>query len=169
MENLGIDGKLLLAQMINFVLFFFLVKQFIVKPFTTFLNQERKNEEEKERFLEKLRKNEEVAVQMEAKMKAKMKKDFDALIIQAKKEAQDLKADLVKQAEEDAEEIKNKTRKLLEEEKKALYREVKDQIVKTSLIIVESALKESLDEPSRKQVTDFIIKNYEGKLKVYEN
>ena len=55
------------------------------------------------------------------------------------------------------------------EEKNALYREVKNKIVRTSLMVVEKALKESLDESSRKQVTNFIIKNYDGKLKVYEN
>ena len=67
MENLGIDGKLLLAQMINFALFFILVKQFMVKPFTSFLNQERKNEEEKNRMLEKLKKSEEAGIEAEKK------------------------------------------------------------------------------------------------------
>ena len=169
MENLGVDGKLLLAQIINFVLFFILVKKFVVRPFTAFLNQERKNEEEKNRFLDKLKKNDEVAIEAEKKMKEKMKKEFDVLFVQAKKEAQNLRADLIKQAEADAQEIRNKSKKLLEEEKNALYREVKNKIVRTSLMVVEKALKESLDESSRKQVTNFIIKNYDGKLKVYEN
>ncbi len=57
----------------------------------------------------------------------------------------------------------------MEEERNTLYREVKDKIVRTSLMVVEKALKGSLDESSRKQVTNFIIKNYDGKLKVYEN
>ena len=65
MENLGIDGKLLLAQIINFVLFFILVKQFVVKPFTNFLNQERKNEEDKDKLLEKLKKSEEAGLENE--------------------------------------------------------------------------------------------------------
>ena len=169
MENLGVDGKLLLAQIINFVLFFILVKKFVVRPFTAFLNQERKNEEEKNRFLDKLKKNDEVAIEAEKKMKEKMKKEFDVLFVQAKKEAQNLRADLIKQAEADAQEIRNKSKKLLEEEKNALYREVKNKIVRTSLMVVEKALKESLDESSRNQVTNFIIKNYDGKLKVYEN
>jgi F-type H+-transporting ATPase subunit b len=164
MENLGIEGKLLLAQMINFVLFFILVKQFIVKPFTAFLNQERKNEEEKNRMLEKLRKSEEAEMEAEKKMKEKMKKEFDALFVQAKKEAQDMRADLIKQAEADALEIKAKNSKLLEEEKNLLYREIKDKIIKTSLMIVENALKESLDESARKKITGAIIKNYEGKV-----
>jgi len=169
MENLGIDGKLLLAQMINFLLFFILVKQFVVKPFTAFLNQERKSEEEKNKLLEKLKKSEEAGIEVEKKMKEKMKKEFDVLFVQAKKEAQSIRADLIKQAETDAEEIKDKNKKLLEEEKNLLYREVKDKIIKTSLMIVENTLKESLDEASRKKVTGAIIKNYQGSLKVYEN
>ena len=164
MENLGIDGKLLLAQMINFVLFFILVKQFMVKPFTGFLNQERKNEEEKNRMLEKLKKSEEAGIEAERKMKEKMKKEFDVLFVEAKKEAATMRADLIKQAEVDALEIKDKNKKLLEEEKNLLYREVKDKIIKTSSMIVESTLKESLDESSRKKVTGEIIKNYKGKV-----
>jgi len=164
MENLGIEGKLLLAQIINFVLFFILVKQFIVKPFTAFLNQERKNEEEKNRMLEKLKKSDEAGMEAEKKMKEKMKKEFDTLFVQAKKEAQDMRADLMKQAEADALEIKAKNSKLMEEEKNLLYREVKDKIIKTSLMIVESTLKESLDESARKKITGTIIKNYEGKV-----
>lgn len=169
MENLGIDGKLLLAQIINFVLFFILVKKFVVKPFIAFLNQERNKDEEKNKLLEKLKKSDEAAIEETKKMKEKMKKEFEVLFVQAKKEAQSLRADLIKQAEADAQEIRNKNKKLLEEEKNTLYREVKDKIIKTSLIIVEKALKESLDESSRKQVTDFIVKNYQGKLKDYEN
>jgi len=169
MENLGIDGKLILAQMINFLLFFILVKKFIVKPFTSFLNQERKNEEEKNRMLEKLKKSEEAGMEAEKKMKEKMKKEFDLLFIQAKKEAQNIRVELIKQAELDALEIKDKNNKLLEEEKSLLYREVKDKIIKTSLMIVENTLKDSLDEASRKKVTGEIIKNYQGRLKIYEN
>ncbi len=169
MENLGIDGKLLLAQIINFVLFFILVKKFVVKPFTAFLNQERNRDEEKSKLLDKLKKSDEAVIEAEKKMKEKMKKEFEVLFVQAKKEAQSLKADLIKQAEADAQEIRNKSKKLLEEEKNALYREVKDKIVKTSLMVVEKAFLESLDESSRKQVTNFIIKNYQGKVKAYEN
>jgi len=166
MENLGIDGKLMLAQIINFVLFFILVNKFVVKPFTAFLNQERKNEEEKSKLLEKLKKSEEASTQAEQKMKEKMKREFDVLFNQAKKEAQVIKDDLIKQAELEAAEIKSKNDKLLEEEKNLLYREVKDKIIKTSLMIVESTLKESLDDSSIKKITNTIVKSYQGNNKL---
>jgi F-type H+-transporting ATPase subunit b len=166
MENLGIDGKLLLAQVTNFILFFILVKKFVVKPFTSFLNQERKNEEEKNKLLDKLKKNEENSIAAEKKAREKMRRESDQLFVQAKKEAQNLRNGLIKQAEADAQEIREKSKKLLAEEKSSLYREVKDKIIKTSLMVVDSALKESLDEPTRKQVTGYIIKNYRGKIKI---
>ena len=169
MENLGIDIKLLIAQLINFGIFFFIIKKFVAKPFTKFLNEERSKDEEKNKLLEKLKRSEEAAVESERKMREKVKKELDVLFSQSKKEAQDIRGELVKQAEGDAQEIRDKSKKLLEEEKNVLYREVKDKIIKTSLIIVEKALKESLDESSRKQVTNFIIKNYQGKQKIYEN
>jgi len=169
MENLGIDIKLLIAQLINFGIFFLIIKKFVAKPFTTFLSDERSKDEEKNKLLDKLKNSEEVAVVSEKKMREKVKKELDVLFAQSKKDAQKIRVDLVKQAEIDAQEIRDKSKKLLEEERNILYREVKDKIVKTSLIIVEKALKESLDETSRKQVTKFIIKNYQDKQKIYEN
>ena len=41
MENLGIDIKLLIAQMINFGLFFFIIKKFVTKPFLNFVEDEK--------------------------------------------------------------------------------------------------------------------------------
>lgn len=167
MENLGIDIKLLIAQLINFGIFFFLIKKFVAKPFTKFLKEERSKDEEKTELLDKLKKSEEAEVINEKKMREKVKKELDLLFAQSKKEAQEIREELIKQAEADAKEIREKNKKLLDEEKNILYREVKDKIVKTSLLIVEKALKESLDEASRKQVTNFIIKNYQGGK--YEN
>mgnify|MGYP001174064656 CR=1 FL=1 len=162
MENLGIDGKLLLAQMINFLLFFILVKQFVVKPFTTFLNQERKSEEEKSKLLEKLRKSEETGLEAEKKMKEKMKKEFDVLFVTAKKEAQNLRAEMIKQAEADAQDIKSKNKKMLEEEKRPLAQVVKEENIDPKTIKdltsdrpgILGRLKKSLDKVASRVLID---------------
>ena len=46
MENLGIDVKLLIAQVVNFALFLFIFHRFISKPFLRFLDSEKKKDEE---------------------------------------------------------------------------------------------------------------------------
>ena len=76
---------------------------------------------------------------------------MDVLFVEAKKEAATMRADLIKQAEADALEIKDKNKKLLEEEKSLLYREVKDKIIKTSLMIVENTLKRFVGRISKEK------------------
>jgi len=169
MENLGIDAKLLVAQIVNFVLFFIIIKKYVVKPFLVFLENEQEKDAEKTRTLDKLKLSEERLVEEESKMKTKMKKEMEEMLAQTKKEAQLLKADLVKQAESDAEEIRKKAKKQMEEEKENLYREIKDKIAKTSMFLVETALKESLDDVTKKRITNYILKKFEGKVNLYEN
>jgi len=42
MEGLGVDVKLLIAQVINFLLFFYIFKKYLAKPFQKYLDEETK-------------------------------------------------------------------------------------------------------------------------------
>lgn len=159
MENLGINGKLLLAQVINFLLFFYLIKRFIAKPFMAFLDKEKKQEKEKETALAKIKKAEEQLTIQETKLKEKAKKELDALLEQAKNDGKQLRADMLKQAETDAEEIKTRMKKQLEEEKDKLYKDVRQKIGDVSMYLVNEGLKETLDSDTKKKVTERILKN----------
>ncbi len=50
MENLGVDIKLLIAQLVNFLLFLYIFKKFVSNSFETFLKEERKKEEIKSKI-----------------------------------------------------------------------------------------------------------------------
>lgn len=164
MENLGIDGKLLLAQIINFLLFFYLIKRFVVKPFMGFLDNEKKQEKEKETALSKIKKAEEELVLQEQKHKEKAKKELDLILEQAKTDGKQIRTDMLRQAETDAEEIKSRMKKQLEEEKDRLYKDLKKQIADVSLHLVSEGLKETLDAETKRKVTESILKN----VKTYE-
>src|SRR3989344_4575625 len=56
MEGLGIDLKLLIAQIINFGLFFYVFKRFLAKPFVSFIDEEKQKEAERETSLQKAKK-----------------------------------------------------------------------------------------------------------------
>ncbi len=159
MENLGIDGKLLMAQIVNFLLFFILIKKFVLKPFNAFLAQEKKQDKEKEDALEKIKKTEEQMAEQDKKLKEKAKKEIGVLFEQAKKDARDLRADLLKQAELDAQEVRNRTKKLMGEEREALYKDVREKIADLSMHLVTEGLKDSLDAETKKKVTARILKN----------
>jgi len=165
MENLGIDGKLLIAQLINFLLFFFIIKKFIVKPFTLFLDQEKKQDKEKEDSLAKIKKSEEAMINEQNKARENAKKELDIIIDQAKKDSQAIKQEMIEDAKQEADEIKERMKKQLEEERDNLYKDIKDQIAKVSFDLVEAGLKDNLDKEARKKITLSILRN----LPNYEN
>src|SRR3989344_9605340 len=117
MESLGIDIKLLIAQLINFGLFLFIFKKYIAKPFSDFLNLEIKKEKEKERILSELAKKQELVEKKAGKAKEKMKKEYDVAIQQARQEALVLRNQLVAAAKKEADDIIEKSKRQISEER----------------------------------------------------
>ncbi|OGK26771.1 ATP synthase F0 subunit B [Candidatus Roizmanbacteria bacterium RIFCSPLOWO2_01_FULL_37_12] len=169
MENLGIDGKLLLAQLINFILFFYILKKYIAGPFLKFLNQERQNEREKEDLLGKIKKGEEEILAREIKLKEEMKKQVSLALEKAKKDGFRLREEIVEEAKKQAMTIKDKAHKEIKEERDKLYRDVKNKVADLSFIITEKALQDYLDEEAKKKITGHILKNLGNAINKHEN
>lgn len=166
MEGLGIDWKLLIAQLINFGLFFYVFKKFLAKPFVNFIEEEKVKELEKEKALQKAKKLEEEFIQKEEEIREKAKKEAQVIVNEAKQAAEKVKEGLLSQAREEAEEIKQRTKKQLDIERDLLYGEVKDKIAKLSFLIVRDALKDMLPEEVKRKITEQILKNSAKQAKV---
>lgn len=164
MESLGIDVKLLLAQIINFVLFFLIFKKFIAKPFSNFLNIEINKEKEKEKILEDLRKKEEDLILKEKKAQEKIKEQFDTAIKNAKKEALIVKDDIIVTSKKEADSIILKGKKQIEDERITMQKEVKRNVVDLSVFLVQKALNNFLTPDLQKKLTQHILKNFSKEL-----
>ncbi len=160
MGSLGIDVKQLVAQIINFALFFLIFKKFIAKPFSNFLNIEVKKEEEKEKILQDLKKKEEAMMAEEKKAKEKTRKEFDAAMKSGKEEAAKVRESLITDAKKEAEEVVIRGRRQVAEEKELMEKAMKEQIADLSVAIVTKALDESLTKDMQKKITKTILKNY---------
>lgn len=163
---MGIDPKLMLAQVVNFVLFFIIVKKFIAKPFTQFIANEKKKEKDKERMQEEIRKSEETCLVKEQELKSKVKKVMTDALDEAKKEAGEYKSGMMRQAEKEVSEMKVKASKQTLDEREELHRQMKDQTLNLSVSIVTEALKDSLDEESKRKVTKHILTNMPSQITV---
>lgn len=159
MEKLGIDGKLLIAQLINFTLFFYIFKKFIATPFSEFLKSETEKEKEKERILENIKKKEEAIVFEEKKLKEKIKREYEQALKAAKEEAKTLKEKLIAQAKAEADEIIAKGKRQIEEEKEMMNRQMKKRMVDLSFLIVEKVLNQFLNQETQKKINQQILKN----------
>ncbi len=169
MENLGIDGKLLLAQIVNFILFFIIFKKFVAKPFATFLNEEAKKEKEKQRIMEEIKKSEEKFLIDQEDLKSKMRQEMDEAVRKAKETAEKVHEDIISSARKEAEQVVAKGRKQIEEEAAALQNDMKNKVSKLSIFIIEHALRDYLDEETRSRLTGHILKNLNRAITSHEN
>lgn len=169
MENLGIDPKLLLAQLINFVIFFIIVKKFVAKPFLSFLEEERKKEREKAALLEAAQKQDEKLKNKEKEMQQDFKKEMNKIIAAAKSEAEKMKKEIIEEARVEATKIKENAKGDIEAEREKLYKQVKDKVSELSLFIVNQALEESLNTDLRKKVSQKILSSLTKDIDIYEN
>jgi len=150
MGELGIDIKLLVAQVINFLLFFYIFKKFIAKPFLDYLVEQKKIKEDEDFIL------------------AEAKKKSSKILTDAKREANKLKEEILKQAKIEAEEMKLKAKRQLEEEKMMIYKEAKRKTVEVASVIAKTVLKEFIDEKLQGELLKNLFNKFE-KSRSYEN
>ena len=169
MENLGIDYKLMIAQVINFGLFFIIFKKFIAKPFLNLIKEEEENAKKNEQLKSKLLKQDEEIELRRNSFKDELNKKEDDLISSAKDRAKAVELKIIEDAEEDAKRIKKDALLEIESEKQDLYKQLKNKISQLSLIIVDKSLKEVLNEDTKRKITSAIIKNLPKDTSLYEN
>ncbi|MFZ6034910.1 MAG: ATP synthase F0 subunit B [Patescibacteria group bacterium] len=170
MENLGIDPKLMIAQLINFGLFFFIIKKFVAKPFMSFLDEERQKEKEKLKLQEQMVKQEEAFQAKQKNLEKKMREELENALKGAKDQAAKIKVEMLEEAKAEAQTLKENAKKELESEKDKMYREIKSKVSDLSLIIVNKALMETLDSDTKKKVSQKILSSLSGKsADLYEN
>src|SRR3990167_10047164 len=99
MENLGIDIKLLIAQVINFGLFFILFKKFIAKPFLNLIKEEEDNEQKKEQLKEKLQKQDEEIESKRNSFKEEIDKKEEEIVASAKERGKAVEKKIIEDAE----------------------------------------------------------------------
>lgn len=163
MENLGIDIKLLIAQLINFGLFFFIYKKFIAGPFIMMMKGEKKKDAERKKMLEDVAKQKETLAQQEKDAKEEIHKKTEESLKAVHHAAELEKIVLIKKAHEESAEIVKKAGKQIEEERHQMEKQYKETLAKVSVMTVEHVLKDFLTEDMQKQVTGKILSNLETK------
>lgn len=169
MDNLGIDFKLLIAQVINFGLFYILFKKFIAKPFLNLIKEEEDNELKNEQLKEKLQKQDEEIESKRNSFKEEIDKKEEEIVASAKERGKAVEKKIIEDAETQAERIKQDALVKIASEKQDLYKQIKQKITELSLIIVDKSLKNVLNEETKKRITSAIIKNLPKDKSSYEN
>ncbi len=158
MEKLGIDLKLLIAQITNFALFFFIFQKFIAKPFMSFIKNEEKKDKEKAGFEEEMKVKKEELKKQERQLKEEMEARLKKELSEAKKEAEALKKEMIEQARNEAVAIVAEAKKQMANETKMMEESLNQKAADLSVILLKKALKEHLTESMQADITQNILK-----------
>jgi len=159
MEKLGVDIKLLIAQITNFILFFIVFKKLVSKPFKNFLDNERKKEELKEKLDSAIKEFEVKKQSDEKNFKEKFEKEKQKIIKETREEAEKKRTEMLNETEEEIGRLKTKTKEELEKSRQIMEKQLKKDIVTLGIEIVRTGFKNYLTPQTMKELTATMIKN----------
>ncbi len=163
LSALGIDVKLLIAQIINFGVILFILIKLLYKPVLRTL------ENRKKQIAESIKKVEEIdrrVITIESECKAKLeetRKDIDALIEDAKENAGKLKREIVAAGEAEAAQIKTTAEVQIKSERSRLYDNAKNQAGKIAIQLMTKAFQYDQGADFYQKSIDMALKDMELK------
>jgi F-type H+-transporting ATPase subunit b len=158
LEQIGIDGKLLLAQAVNFLILLFLLHRFAYKPMLSFLEKRSDRIEKGLRDAEEAQKKLTQAAENEEKVIAEAREEAKQIIVEARESAEKRGKELVAEFEQKANRVMAEAEERATEEREKLMREAKGEIAELVVATTEKVLREKLEGGSG-DVTKYLEKN----------
>ncbi len=166
MENLsqlGINGNFLIAQIVNFIVLFLLLRAFAYKPLLNMLEKRRVRIEEGMKAADQVRQQAEVERAELMKQMDQERRAAQARVATVASESEKIRESILASAHAEAEEIKTKSRAEATAEREQMMRDMQRQIADLAVLAAERILGHELSNPTeqRRMVNDFIA----GELK----
>ena len=157
LNQLGIDVRLLIAQMVNFLVLIFILYKFLYKPVISLL-EERKTTIEK--GLEDARLSEyarETAEKEKKEMLLEAKKKASSILEEAKKSAEAEREKILNYTKNESDVIIAKARDVIAHEKGKMIEDVQDDIREVVALAVEKVSRGSIDaKKNQKYITEVL-------------
>ncbi|HNU81274.1 MAG TPA: F0F1 ATP synthase subunit B [bacterium] len=158
-KALGIDGRILLAQLFNFALLVFILWRYAYKPVLNILEERRSKIEQglndAETAAEKLKQAEENSRQV----MIAARQEAAQLLEKAQHQAELRQQEIVRKAQEDIGIMMEKEREKIEAEKKSVLAELKGELSNLILLGLKSFLHENVDDKRDKEAIDRLVKD----------
>lgn len=162
LHTLGIDFKVILAQIINFGILLAVLTKLLYRPILNALEERRKRIEES---LKKADEIDQKTVKMEEELAHKRslaKTEAAGLITEAKIMAEKDREQILIAAATESDRLKTAAREQMEIEREAMHEETKKRVGKLALVVVAKALGKNVSEEFQKNNIDQALKEIEA-------
>lgn len=162
MDKLGIEPKLLLAQVVNFCIILFVLSKLLYKPILSML-EKRKNEiAEGLKMTEKMRDEEEKFQQKKQKMLEMTRKEAQAILEEARKQAKGEEKEILSVAHKEAEQILLKGKADVELVRSAMEKDVRSRAIELAVLMTKRLLGSLLTNEEKHKLIAKQIKELES-------
>ena len=158
LNNLGINGKLLLAQIINFLVLLFVLYKFAYGPVLKLLDKRTKKIEKGLKDAEDAHKKLIEITEKERAVLVKARKQAQEIIAKAEEVAVKNKEEIIVTAKAQSEKILADSAKKIETEKVLMFQEVKKQVSELVIAATGKIIDEKIDASKDKELIEKAIK-----------
>ncbi len=157
MGKLGIDFKILIGQIVNFVILLFLLKKFAYKPFLNILEKRKTKIEEGVRKSEEAEKSLQKIRALEGEIRENGEQKARVVIKEAEARAEARAKDILALAEKEKEKVIQKARETAEKEAAEEKKKREKEMVELAFLASEKFLKEKIDGEKDKKFLEDIV------------
>ncbi|HBI17589.1 MAG TPA: ATP synthase F0 subunit B [Candidatus Moranbacteria bacterium] len=158
LQNLGINGKLVLAQIVNFFILFYVLKKFAYGPVLKMLDDRSKKIEKGMKDAEASSKKLVEIEEKEKEVLTNAKKEAQEIIKKAEEQGMKNKEAIMVEAKEQADVMLKKAQEKIEEEKNKVMAEVKNEVAGLVMLATEKIVGEKMNSENDKKIIEEIIK-----------
>ena len=145
LAKLGIDWKLLIAQLVNFLIVFFVLKKFAYKPILAMLDKRTAKIEKGLEDAQEANKRLEEIMEKEKEVMAQAKKEAQKIIKASEEQAKANAISIVLEARNQNEKLALSAKKQIEQEKERMILEIKKEISDLVIGATEKIIEQKLD------------------------
>jgi F-type H+-transporting ATPase subunit b len=160
LEKLGINAVFLAAQIVNFLVLWFLLSRFVFPPVMRMLRE--RQERIRDGLAEAERARQEAAearAEFERQLAEERRKSQEAMA-QAARTAEEVREKIIAEAREEAAQIKRQARAEIAQEREQMLAELRKQVADLAILAAQRVIGRSLDEEAQRQlVQEFLTQS----------
>lgn len=163
LSKLGIDWRLLIAQLINFLILLFVLYKFLYKPVLKMLQDRTTRIENSLADAQRIEKEIKQTEEDRLNKMAEARKEAQKIIEEAKSEAEKVKHELLSSAQKESSDIVEAGKQQLKNQQESLMKEAQKSIATLVVDATRQILGEVVDEKVDKAINEATVKKIQEK------
>lgn len=154
LHNIGVDGRILLAQIVNFLVLLFVLQRFVYRPLLAFLDERARKIEQGLKDAEAAREHLARAETEKAEMLDEARAEAKRIVEKSELLAEHVREEILSESRKDAEAILASARQAIHDEKRQVLAEARRELAGLVTAATEKVIAVRLDDEADRELVE---------------